>query len=61
MGSTVVMLLPANQTQGLTQNDDTCVLMGQAIASIGQMGDNADTTAQSANETNDDVIDYASA
>jgi hypothetical protein len=37
------------------------VLMGQAIASIGQMGDNADTTVQSANETNDDVIDYASA
>ena len=61
MGSTVVMLLPANQTQGLTQHDDTCVLMGQAIASIGQMGDNADTTVQSANETNDDVIDYASA
>lgn len=61
MGSTVVMLLPANQTQGLTQHDDACVLMGQTIASIGQMGDNADTTVQSANETNDDVIDYASA
>ena len=61
MGSTVVMLLPANQTHGLNQHDDTTVLMGQAIASIGQMGDNADTTVQSANETNDDVIDYASA
>lgn len=61
MGSTVVMLLPANQTHGLNQHDDTTVLMGQSIASIGQMGDNADTTLQSANETNDDVIDYASA
>lgn len=61
MGSTVVMLLPANQTHGLNQFHDTNVLMGQAIASLEPFGDNTNTTQQPDNETNDDVIDYASA
>ncbi len=61
MGSTVVMLLPAGESHGLSQHDDLPVLMGQAIASIGQMSDNTEQHADSANETGDDVIDYASA
>jgi phosphatidylserine decarboxylase len=61
MGSTVVLLIPANQVEGLNKHDDTDVLMGQTIASISQMGDNVTISTQLINETNDDVIDYASA
>lgn len=64
MGSTVVMLLPANQTHGLNRHDDVTVLMGQAIASIvnNDEQDNAPANAvNNVNDSNDDAIDYASA
>lgn len=61
MGSTVVMLLPANQTHGLTHHDDTAVLMGQAIASIGSQDEQDNAPAKDVNDSNDDAIDYANA
>ncbi len=57
MGSTVVMLLPAEKTQGLTSHDDMPVLMGRAIASMKKIDDNSSTTESSG----DDIIDYPSA
>lgn len=61
MGSTVVMLLPANQTHGLSANSNQSVSMGQAIASIGTDAEANQASNDLVNDASDDAIDYASA
>jgi len=61
MGSTVVMLLPSGETNGLNTHNNTAILMGQHIASIGQINDNNHLSSNSNADTSDDAIDYASA